>query len=133
MSYTHPPMGRPKVPYVDRELSVLETSRLMRSSGAAELLVTVEAGGTLVPLGIVSAHDIVTRIVAAGLDPAVLTAGDITWPEPEGEERDPPPALQVLQESDNTVLAVMHSDGRLAGIVAVGDVIEALARKPPAA
>jgi CBS domain-containing protein len=68
--------------YVDRELSILEACRLMRSSGAERLLVTDQAEGTLVPVGVVTARDIVTRIVAAGLDPAVLTAGDIAWSDP---------------------------------------------------
>lgn len=67
------------LPHVDREASVLEASRLMRMSGTAELLVTHEAGGRLVPVGILTANDIVTRVIAAGLDPAVLTAGDIAW------------------------------------------------------
>jgi CBS domain-containing protein len=68
--------------YVDRELSILEACRVMRRSGAEELLVTDQAEGTIVPLGVVTARDIVTRIVAAGLDPAVLTAGDIAWSDP---------------------------------------------------
>jgi len=65
--------------HVDREASVLEASKLMRKSGATELLVTSETNGTFVALGVVTASDIVTRVIAAGLDPAVLTAGDITW------------------------------------------------------
>jgi CBS domain-containing protein len=68
--------------YVDRELSILEACRLMRRSGAERLLVTDQAEGTRVPVGVVTARDIVTRIVAAGLDPAVLTAGDILWFDP---------------------------------------------------
>ena len=64
---------------VDRETSILEASRLMRESGATELLVTGATQGVLLAIGIVTATDIVTRVVAAGLDPAVLTAGDITW------------------------------------------------------
>ena len=66
-----------KFAYIDREGSVLEASRLLRSSGAVELLVTDSAEGRAVPVGVVTPHDIVTRVVATGLDPAVLTAGDI--------------------------------------------------------
>jgi CBS domain-containing protein len=71
---------------VDRELSILEASHLMRISGAAELLVTDRVDGTLRPVGVLTAHDIVTRIVAAGLDPNVLTTGDIAWAD-EGVSR----------------------------------------------
>jgi predicted transcriptional regulator len=68
------------LPHIDRDASVLEASKLMRAAGTAELLVTHEAGGRLLPLGIVTASDIVTCVVAAELDPALLTAGDITRP-----------------------------------------------------
>jgi len=68
-----------KLTRIDWELSVTEASKIMRKLGIAELLVTVGTGDTLLPIGILTARDIVTRIVAAGLDPAVLTAGDITW------------------------------------------------------
>jgi CBS domain-containing protein len=65
--------------HVDKELSVLAASKLMRESGATELLVTAVTGGVFKAIGIVTANDIVTRVVATGLDPAVLTTGDITW------------------------------------------------------
>ena len=59
------------------EASVLETSRRMRQCHASELIVVTETDGKPRPLGVVTASDIVTRVVAVGLDPAVLTAGDI--------------------------------------------------------
>lgn len=66
---------------VDRETRVLEASKLMRRSGATEILVTGEADNMIVPQGFLTAKDIVTRVIATELDPAVVTAGDITWPE----------------------------------------------------
>jgi hypothetical protein len=68
-----------KLTHVDREASILEASKLMRKSGATELLVTSVTNGVFLAIGIVTANDIVTRVIAAELDPAVLTAGDITW------------------------------------------------------
>jgi hypothetical protein len=67
------------MPTIDREMSVLQASKLMRESGTNELLVTSDATGMTLPLGIVTATDIVTRVIAAELDPAVLTMGDIAW------------------------------------------------------
>jgi CBS domain-containing protein len=123
--------NNPRLTYIDRELSILEASRLMRNCGAEELLVTDQTQGELVPIGIVTARDIVTRIVAAGLDPAVLTAGDITWsgcaPNDEGQGA----ALRSLHQSNNHVLAIMHGDGRLAATVTLEDLLEALAHNPP--
>ena len=52
---------------------MLEASRVMRECDAAEVLVASDGG----PLGVLTARDIVVRVLAVGLDPAVLTAGDI--------------------------------------------------------
>jgi len=65
--------------HIDREASVLEASKLMRKSGSSELLVVDKSHGRQFTFGILTANDIVTRVIAAGLDPAVLTTGDITW------------------------------------------------------
>ena len=62
---------------VPSEASIVETSRLMRERGAAQVVVIAQVDGEPRAVGSVSEHDIVTRVVALGLDPAVLTAGDI--------------------------------------------------------
>jgi hypothetical protein len=49
----------------------------MRERGATELLVLGQVEGEPRTVGLVTEHDIVTRVVALGLDPAVLTVGDI--------------------------------------------------------
>ncbi|MFN2644791.1 MAG: hypothetical protein ABR570_07360 [Burkholderiales bacterium] len=49
----------------------------MRECHATELLVVAHADGKALPLGTVTADDIVTRVLALELDPAVLTAGDV--------------------------------------------------------
>lgn len=107
-----------KLTHVDREASVLEASKLMRKSGTTELLVTVEANGRLRPLGILTAKDIVTRVIATELDPAVLTTGDIAWPgsaaDTGGGAAD---GLRRSQDSQCEALAVMDGDGRLVGTV----------------
>lgn len=83
-------IARSDVTYVDKEASVLAASRLMRESGANQLLVTGMTNGVFIAIGIVTAGDIVTRVVATGLDPAVLTAGDITWSGSRGWNRASP-------------------------------------------
>src|SRR4051812_29116413 len=67
--------------HVDQELSVLEASKLMGQRRVEALLVIERREPTSVPLGLVTARDIVTRVIAAGLDPAVVTVGDIAWPD----------------------------------------------------
>lgn len=68
-----------KLTHVDREASVLQASRLMRKAGASELLLIDKSGGGPFVFGTLTANDIVTRVIAAGLDPNVLTTGDIAW------------------------------------------------------
>ena len=79
--------------HIDREASVLEASKLMRTSGTTELLVVDKANGAIFAFGIVTATDIVTRVIAAELDPAVLTAGDIAWSETAAPDTTAPGAI----------------------------------------
>ena len=108
-----------KLTHIDREASVLEASKLMRKSGSTELLVTGEANGTVLPLGIVTANDIVTRVIATELDPAVLTIGDIAWSGIPAADTAGGAAkrLRRAQENHCEALAVLDGDGRLVGTV----------------
>ena len=64
---------------VDHQASVLEGSRLMRNCGTNELLVVDKSRRGHFTFSVLTANDIVTRVVAAGLDPTVMTMGDIAW------------------------------------------------------
>jgi CBS domain-containing protein len=108
-----------KLTHIDCAASVLEASKLMGKSGSAELLVTAETSGQLVSLGLVTARDIVTRVVAAELDPAVLTMGDITWsgipcigPTDSLAEQ-----AHLANEAGDETLAVLDGNGQLIGTV----------------
>jgi len=108
-----------KLTHVDRETSVLEASKLMRKSGTTELLVTAEANGVLRPLGILTAKDIVTRVVATELDPAVLTTGDIAGPGLAAADSAVGAAKKRRRPEDCQceALAVLDAAGRLVGTV----------------
>jgi CBS domain-containing protein len=116
---------------VERETTILAVSKLMRGHQVGELVVTDRAKGLLVPAGIVSARDIVTRILATGLDPSVLTAGDIIWSESTGARvtDSVSETLQLLQATRRTSLPVVDGDGCLAGVVSLDDLVWALAEK----
>jgi CBS domain-containing protein len=60
-------------PIIESDATVEAASRLMRDERAGEVLVTNSGS----PAGALSANDIVTRVVALGLDPRVVTAGDV--------------------------------------------------------
>ena len=126
-------LSKRRFAYVDRELSILDASRLMRTSGAEELLVTDPAEGTLLPVGVVTARDIVTRVVAAELDPSVLTAGDIWWSDGPAASAHQAGKLLLKESPDGSVFTVLDSTGAVAGMLTLDEMVKALARKSSAA
>jgi len=58
---------------IDGTASVAVASKLMREADVDELVVTQTIAGLSVPTGIVSARDIVVRVVGLELDPALFT------------------------------------------------------------
>jgi CBS domain-containing protein len=97
----------------------------MRSYQTSEVVVTDQPQGMLVPVGIVSAQDIVTRVIASGLDPVIFTAGDIAWSGP-GHARvadTVSDALQLLQATNSTALPLIDDDGALAGMMSMDDLL----------
>ncbi len=66
-----------KLMHIDREASVQQPIQLMRQIGTTALMVTEEINGVHHKVGIVTANEIVARVIAMALDPAVLTTGDI--------------------------------------------------------
>jgi CBS domain-containing protein len=84
--------------HIDREVSVLEASRVMRCRGVDVLLVTDPGHGALVPVGVVTARDIVSRVLAAGLDAAVVTMGDIAWSD-EGNTLGSAPSRTIASQT----------------------------------
>jgi CBS domain-containing protein len=122
-------LSKRRLAYVDRELSVLEASRVLRMC-AAELLVTDPREGNLLPAGVVTARDIVSRVVAAGLDPTVLIADYISRSDPPAATARKPARLQLKETGDGIVLTVVGSAGAVAGMLTLDDMVNALARKP---
>jgi len=115
---------------VPRDTTILCASRIMRSFHVAELVVTEEPHGLPIPMGIVSACDIVTRIIAPGLDPGVFTAGDIAWPSAVHTKVSDSLShtLQLLQTAGTSVLPVIDDDGGLAGVISLSHVLIALGK-----
>jgi CBS domain-containing protein len=104
-----------KLTHISCDATVLEASKLMRKLGSAELLVTEETSGLLVSVGVVTASDIVTRVIAAELDPAIMTTGDIACQGITGTDSTERLAEQNLEEISDEALAVLDGDGRLVG------------------
>jgi CBS domain-containing protein len=114
---------------IDREATIVAASRLMREQHVDDLVVTEMRDGKAMPTGIASARDIVTRIVAMGLDPSVLTVGDIVWARPgavhvhDGVSE----ILAHMSAADGEVLPIVDSEGGAVGVLSMEDLLQALA------
>jgi CBS domain-containing protein len=116
---------------IDGEATVAEASRLMRERQLGELVVTRDQRGAPVPTGILSSREIVTRVVAVGLDASVMTVSDITWscPTPARLVDGVPETLERLCATGNDAVPVVDGDGRLAGVVSLEELLQAFARR----
>jgi CBS domain-containing protein len=114
---------------IDCEATVLAASRSMRENSVSELVVTERQGDDSLPIGILSAREIVTRVLALELDASVLKVGDVLW-APAFVMRVTDSVTETLArlcETGGEALPVIHGDGRLAGVVCLDDLLEALA------
>jgi len=100
---------------------VATLAKTMRAKHVGSIVVTGEGK----PVGIVTDRDIVMEVVAMGLDPAGLTAGDIMTTSPavaQGGD-DALWALKVMRDRGVRRLPVVGQDGGLAGIIAFDDLM----------
>ena len=123
-----------------RGASAVEVARLMREHHVGDVVV-VEAGeGRAVPVGIVTDRDIVIEVVARGVDPESLTAGDMLVGPlvTVFESDDVHDAVWQLRRHAIRRLPVVDDARHLVGIVTVDQLagflasqVNELARIPP--
>jgi CBS domain-containing protein len=111
--------------------SVDAAADMMRRYHVGDLVVVEESDGKRIPVGIITDRDIVVEVVAAGLDPKVLTVGEIMGPElVTGQEDDGIlDTLQIMRTKGVRRLPILAEDGSLLGIVTVDDLIEVFAEE----
>ncbi|HUW27982.1 MAG TPA: CBS domain-containing protein [Sulfuriferula sp.] len=116
---------------VAQETTIGEAAQLMRQHHVGDVVVVTEEGGRRKPVGIVTDRDVVVEVVATGLDPAVLTVGDImvpdlaTVPEQTGVFE----AIRYMRDQGVRRMPVVGEDGSLIGILALDDLLELLAEE----
>lgn len=111
--------------------TLAECAQIMRAQHVGSVVVIDEDGERDDPRGIVTDRDIVIEAVAVGLDPATLTAGDV-MAAPLATVRSSDDILDALArmgEHGVRRLPVLDDDGHLAGIVAVDNLLEAMAEQ----
>jgi CBS domain-containing protein len=111
--------------------SVNAAAELMRRYHVGDLVVAREIDGRRIPVGIVTDRDIVIEVVAAGLDPKVLTVGEIMGQDlVTGREDDGIlDTLQIMRTRGVRRLPILDEEDALLGIVTVDDLIEVFAEE----
>jgi CBS domain-containing protein len=120
------------VAFTTRETTVAAAADLMRHGHVGSLVVVDRMnGGKRMPIGIVTDRDIVVEVIATGLDPAVITVGDIMAQElVVGRESDSVlETLEIMRFKGVRRLPTVGPDGQLIGIVTVDDLLEVLAEE----
>jgi CBS domain-containing protein len=112
--------------------SLREAARRMRSADIGALVVREEEDGDRLH-GVLTDRDIVTRAVAAGLDPGLTPVSFAMSPVLIAcRDEDPvEEAARLMVEHSVRRLAVLGADGRLVGVLSVDDL--ALVDRPLAA
>lgn len=104
---------------VSPEAMLIDAARLMRDTDIGPLPVS-ERGRIL---GVLTDRDITVRAVANGRSPQSTRVSEVMTPEVVSclETDDVRRAAEIMQSAQLRRLVVVSSDGRLAGIVSLGD------------
>ena len=103
-------------------------ARRMHDEHVGCLVVVEPNDGSDFPVGMLTDRDIAIEVVAFGLDPGTLTAGDVMSAKPVVVEEDDDllDALAHMRERGVRRLPVVRPDGALTGMVALDNLLEAL-------
>lgn len=114
-----------------RDETVQAAAMLMRRHHVGDLVVIESDGGGNVPLGILTDRDIVLSVVAPGLDPASLLAGDVMSDDllTAGESDDVYATIEHMRLRGIRRVPVVDASGKLTGIVSADDLLAFLAEE----
>ena len=112
-----------------RTASALELAQLMRNHHVGDVIVVDAVEGGSTPVGIVTDRDLVVLVMAKGVDPELLSAGDMMTDElvtaPESE--DVYDAIWHMRSQGVRRLPIVDAKSHLCGVLTSDDVTEFLA------
>jgi CBS domain-containing protein len=111
------------------DTTIAETAKLMRHHHAGSVVIVEENGGAgRIPVGIITDRDIVVEVCAAGLDPALLTLGEVMSRDlvTVSVGAGPLETMEIMRYRGVRRLPVVGPGGELVGIVTVDDLLEVL-------
>jgi len=111
--------------------TITDCAKRMHAEHVGCLIVIEKSDGSQFPVGMLTDRDIAIEVVAFGLDPNALTAGDVMSEKPAVVEEDDDllDVLARMRERGARRLPVTRPDGALAGVIALDNVLEALAEQ----
>jgi predicted transcriptional regulator len=114
---------------VQPEESITDCARRMHTEHVGCLIVVEQTDGIEIPIGMLTDRDITIEVVAFGLDPRAMTAGDVMSEKPGVVEEDDDilQALTMMREHGARRLPVTGSNGALVGVIAFDNLLQALA------
>lgn len=116
---------------LERDDTISQAAKLMRQHHVGDVLVIEKKHGKLEPIGIVTDRDVVVEIVAPGLDPNVITVGDIMQPNLFTTKEDAGvfDAIKLMTSKGIRRLPVVKKDGELVGIITLDDLFLMMAKE----
>lgn len=114
-----------------RDETVQGAATLMRRHHVGDVVVVDDPDGERTPVGIVTDRDIVVSVVAPGLDPLGLLAGDIMSDDLllADEHDDVDATIERMRLRGIRRVPVVGEGGRLVGIVSADDLLAYLAEE----
>jgi CBS domain-containing protein len=112
-----------------REAAVATAAKLMRQHHVGDVIVIDRADAERMPIGIVTDRDIVVEVVALGVDPNVVTLGDMmSWGQlVTAQENDSyADTLRLMHEKGVRRIPVVNAAGVLVGIISIDDILPKL-------
>jgi CBS domain-containing protein len=116
---------------VPRTASLTDAARLMRERHVGSLVITDEHTAGRVPAGVITDRDLVTAVLAPDVDVHALRVEDVMSAELVAvqEQTSVLDALATMRGKGVRRLVVVDTRGLLQGVLALDDVIEAVAEQ----
>lgn len=118
-----------EVVMVQRDNTVMEVAQLMRQNHVGDVVVVDDLKNGRVPIGIVTDRDLVVEVMSQGLEPEILSMGDImaSGIVTVKETDDMFVAVEYMRAKGVRRLPVVNGMGGLVGILTLDDLLDVMA------
>ncbi|WP_137892280.1 CBS domain-containing protein [Ramlibacter sp. 2FC] len=119
------------VSFALRAMPLNEAARLMRENHVGSLVVVDELAGQRIVVGLLTDRDIVTAVVAAGVDPGMLNVGEVMSTDLVTAREDDSliDLMRVMRRQGVRRVPVVGGQGELIGLATLDDVLAVLSEE----